>query len=155
MQSELDLSDAIKAIKDVAVAPKLYENLVQNNLPKIVSELLSHENTDIVIETINLLKELADPTTFFEKSPILDFLKALSKRNVFNLVSDNLERLSENNEDSEGLFDALSIFESIMETDQRFFMETFIKSKLGKNRPEKHFVNFVILAMEPNSSPFS
>lgn len=60
MESEADLDEEIKHLLVLTQAPHLYSELVQlNSVPSLMS-LLSHENTDITIDAIDLIGELLD-----------------------------------------------------------------------------------------------
>jgi beta-catenin-like protein 1 len=60
MESEADLDEEIKKLLTLTQAPLHYRELVNlNSIPSLLS-LLSHENTDIALDTIELIKELTD-----------------------------------------------------------------------------------------------
>lgn len=60
MESEADLDEEIKHLLSLTQAPQLYPEIVKlGSVPSLVS-LLSHENTDIVIDAIDLINELTD-----------------------------------------------------------------------------------------------
>ncbi|CAG0895016.1 unnamed protein product [Cyprideis torosa] len=84
MESEMDLNDAVQELHALAAAPELYPILCESAtvVPQLVA-LLTHENTDIIIATIDLLQELTD--------------------------------LGEDIEDEEGVHNALSIMENVVE----------------------------------------
>jgi beta-catenin-like protein 1 len=66
MESEVDLDEEIKKLAVLATAPTLYPDIVKlNTIPSILS-LLSHENTDIAADVVDLLNELTDPDNFPE-----------------------------------------------------------------------------------------
>jgi beta-catenin-like protein 1 len=60
MESEADLDEEIKNLLALTQAPQHYRELV--NLGSIASllSLLSHENTDIALDAIELINELTD-----------------------------------------------------------------------------------------------
>ncbi|KAI9304043.1 Catenin-beta-like protein [Cunninghamella echinulata] len=60
MDSEADLDEEIKNLLVLTQAPHLYEELVKLNSVASLVSLLSHENTDISIDAIDLINELLD-----------------------------------------------------------------------------------------------
>ena len=56
MDSELELHEAIQELRAIATVPDLYPVLVQLNAIQSLLELLSHENTDIAVATVDLLQ---------------------------------------------------------------------------------------------------
>lgn len=60
MESEADLDEEIKSLLSLTEAPQMYPEFVKlGSVPSLLS-LLSHENTDIAIDTIDLINELTD-----------------------------------------------------------------------------------------------
>lgn len=60
MESEADLDEEIKNLLSLTEAPHMYPEFVKlGSVPSLLS-LLSHENTDIAIDTIDLINELTD-----------------------------------------------------------------------------------------------
>jgi beta-catenin-like protein 1 len=60
MESEADLDEDIKNLLSLTQAPQHYHELVNlGSVPSLLS-LLSHENTDIALDAIELLNELTD-----------------------------------------------------------------------------------------------
>lgn len=60
MDSEADLDEEIKKLLALTQAPQHYRELVNlNTIPSLLS-LLSHENTDISLDAIELINELID-----------------------------------------------------------------------------------------------
>lgn len=61
LNSELDLDEAIKALKNVATEPGLYGLFVSLGAVPLLQGLLDHENVDIGIEVIGLFSEMLEP----------------------------------------------------------------------------------------------
>lgn len=60
MESEADLDEEIKNLLTLTQAPHLYPELVKLGSVSSIISLLSHENTDIAIDAIDLINELTD-----------------------------------------------------------------------------------------------
>lgn len=60
MESEADLDEEIKNLLTLTEAPQMYPELVKLGTVSSLMSLLSHENTDIAIDTIDLINELTD-----------------------------------------------------------------------------------------------
>lgn len=60
LESEVDLDETIKKLGSIAASPELYPDLVSFGAVPLLVSLLSHENTDLVGDTLELLEELTD-----------------------------------------------------------------------------------------------
>lgn len=60
MESEADLDEEVKNLLTLTQAPHLYPELVKLGSVASIISLLSHENTDIAIDAIDLINELTD-----------------------------------------------------------------------------------------------
>lgn len=60
MESEADLDEEIKNLLSLTEAPQMYPEFVKLGSVASLLSLLSHENTDIAIDTIDLINELTD-----------------------------------------------------------------------------------------------
>ena len=60
MSSEADLDADIKALSILTEHPELYEEFAKLGCVASLVSLLSHENTDIAIDAIELINELTD-----------------------------------------------------------------------------------------------
>lgn len=60
MESEADLDEEIKNLLCLTEAPELYPHLVKLGTVSSLLSLIGHENTDIAIDTIDLVNELID-----------------------------------------------------------------------------------------------
>lgn len=117
MESEIDLHIAIDSLKAVATVPDLYPVLVDLNAIPSLLELLSHQNTDISVAIVDLLQELTDVDILHESLDGAEVLiESLRKQQICALLVQNLERLDETvKEESDGVFNTLSIFENLTE----------------------------------------
>ncbi len=80
MESELELNDELQKLHIIATVPEYYPVLVETRVLVTLLGLLGHDNTDISLTVVDLLQELTDVDT-----------------------------LSENQEEAEGLVDALLV----------------------------------------------
>ena len=60
MGSEADLDAEVKALSILSEHPELYEEFVSLGCTASLVSLLSHENTDIAIDAIEIISELTD-----------------------------------------------------------------------------------------------
>jgi beta-catenin-like protein 1 len=61
MDSEIELDDEIKRLEVIATVPHLYPVLLKANTTESLIGLLAHDNSDIALEVIHLIKEMTDP----------------------------------------------------------------------------------------------
>ena len=117
MMSEVELHDAIHALRSIATVPDLYPMMVGLNcIPSFIG-LLTHENTDIIVEVIDLVQELTDIDTMQESEEGADSLiDALMDNQISANLVQCLDRLNEPiREESDGIHNCLSIFENLIE----------------------------------------
>ncbi|CAB0045276.1 unnamed protein product [Trichogramma brassicae] len=117
MESEVELHDVLQEMHAIATNPELYPQMVDLGVVPSLIELLSHENTDIAVGVVDLLQELVDSDIYNEAPEEADALiDALLYQQLFALLVQNLERLDESvSEESDGVFNTLAIFESLLE----------------------------------------
>uniref|UniRef100_A0A3B3WK05 Beta-catenin-like protein 1 n=1 Tax=Poecilia mexicana TaxID=48701 RepID=A0A3B3WK05_9TELE len=118
MESELDLNDIIQEMHVIATMPDLYHLLVELNAVHSLLGLLSHENTDILLNTVvDLLQELTDIDTLHESEEGAEVLiDALLEGQVVALLVQNMERLDEQvKEEADGIYNTLAITENMAE----------------------------------------
>lgn len=61
IDSESDLDGALKSLLPLAQAPMLaYPELISTGAVRLLIDLLSHENVDIVIDVVEVVHELTD-----------------------------------------------------------------------------------------------
>uniref|UniRef100_A0A3B4UNQ7 Beta-catenin-like protein 1 n=1 Tax=Seriola dumerili TaxID=41447 RepID=A0A3B4UNQ7_SERDU len=118
MESELDLNDIIQEMHVIATMPDLYHLLVELNAVHSLLGLLSHENTDILSDSVvDLLQELTDIDTLHESEEGAEVLiDALLEGQVVALLVQNMERLDEQvKEEADGIYNTLAIIENMAE----------------------------------------
>ncbi|KAF9422047.1 hypothetical protein BGZ94_008682 [Podila epigama] len=144
MESEADLDEEIKHLMALTQAPQFYPVLVELNTVASILSLLTHENMDISIAAIELLKELTDEEVLSlnldedeqvagseGEAGMKIFVEALVKDGVLNLLVHNLNRLDEEEaNDRQGVFNTLAIFENLTSIDLQLAETIVLKSEL-------------------------
>ncbi|KAI7903181.1 Catenin-beta-like protein [Cokeromyces recurvatus] len=141
MESEADLDEEIKNLLTLTEAPHMYPELIKLGTVNSLMSLLSHENTDIAIDTIDLINELIDEdvgTTEedLERSDqvqksIKAFVDAMLEGELLQLLVQNLGRMNEEEEsDRQGVFKILSIFENIISLDPKYAENIALKTDI-------------------------
>ena len=117
MTSEVELHDAIQDLRAVATAPDLYPILVELRSVSSFVGLLNHENADIVVAVVDLIQELTDVDTLHESEEGAEALiEALVHNQVAAQLVQCMDKLNESvREESDGVHNALSIFENLVE----------------------------------------
>ncbi|KAK9736765.1 Catenin-beta-like, Arm-motif containing nuclear [Popillia japonica] len=117
MESEVELHEILQEMRVLATAPDYYPLLVKLNIIPSLLELLSHDNTDIAVGTIELLQEMSDVDILHESEDGAEALiESLLEHQVIALLVQNLDRLDENvKEESDGVHNTLAIIENLTE----------------------------------------
>lgn len=127
MESEADLDEEIKRMMAMTQAPQHYPVLVELNTISSILSLLTHENPDIAIDAIELLKELTDEEVLSVgleedqevagsegEAGMKVFVHGLIDQGLLDLLVQNLGRLDEEEtNDRQGVFNTLAIFENL------------------------------------------
>ena len=121
MESEIEVDMRIKDLMPLAAYPQLYPVLVAMNIMSPILSLLTHENFDIVIDTVELIRELTDDQVSadeisleFEK-PLHTFVDDLIGNDLISVLQFNLERFDEKQDvESNGVYSILAILENII-----------------------------------------
>ncbi|KAG0280688.1 hypothetical protein BGZ95_009155 [Linnemannia exigua] len=127
MESEADLDEEIKRMMAMTQAPQHYPVLVELNTISSILSLLTHENPDIAIDAIELLKELTDEEVLSvgleEDQDVVGsegeagmkvFVHGLIDQGLLDLLVQNLGRLDEEEtNDRQGVFNTLAVFENL------------------------------------------
>ncbi|KAF9168380.1 hypothetical protein DFQ26_009003 [Actinomortierella ambigua] len=142
MESEADLDEEIKNLMALTQAPQHYVALVELNSVASILNLLLHENIDIAIDAIELVKELTDEeviaSAVVEEEPDSDELEAseagmkalvdaLVKEGMLDLLVQTLSRLNEEEtNDRQGVYNTLAILENLTSVDTKL-AETMVQ----------------------------
>ncbi|KAI9807494.1 MAG: hypothetical protein M1825_005434 [Sarcosagium campestre] len=113
MGSEADLDAEIKALSILSEHPNLYEEFVKLGCTDSLVSLLSHENTDIAIDTVEIISELTDEDLSADQPQWDVLVNAMLDADIMNLLLQNLSRFDEENEsDRSGVYHVLSVLEN-------------------------------------------
>lgn len=77
MSSEADLDSEIKALSIISEHPELYGEFVKLGCVSSLVGLLSHDNTDIAIDAIQIISELTDEDVEAEEAQWDTLVKAM------------------------------------------------------------------------------
>ena len=77
MESEIELDQELNNLYTVTASPELYPFLVQSGAIVSILGMITHENTDISLVAVGLLKELTDPDTILEVEEALVIVDAI------------------------------------------------------------------------------
>jgi beta-catenin-like protein 1 len=86
MSSEADLDADVKALSILSEHPELYEEFAKLGCVASLVSLLSHENTDIAIDAIEVIKELTDEDVEAEQAQWDALVDALVRIQSFSLI---------------------------------------------------------------------
>jgi len=137
MESETDLDEEIKRLMTMTQAPQYYPVLVELGTVSSILSLLSHENPEITIDAVEILKELTDEEVLSNvdqdqgdedpdentgrkegEAGMKVFAQALVDQGLLELLIQNLGRLDEEEtSDRQGVFNTLAIFENLTSID--------------------------------------
>ncbi|KAM3178710.1 hypothetical protein ACTXT7_001976 [Hymenolepis weldensis] len=119
MDSEVELQETIESMQILSANPNLYGILAaQTKALHLLLGLLSHENTDISVNVIDLLSNLLEPTGLKDANqdavgPLLDFFFS---NQIVQLLTQNLSRLNETiRDEADGVHSTLGIIESLLD----------------------------------------
>ncbi|KAI4265676.1 MAG: hypothetical protein L6R38_009246 [Xanthoria sp. 2 TBL-2021] len=127
MGSEADLDADVKALSILSDHPDLYGEFAKLGCVASLVSLLAHENTDIAIDAIEIVKELTDEDVEAEQQQWDLLVDAMLDADLLNLLYGNVSRLDEANEsDRAGLYHVLAVLENLSS-------RTAIAESLGEN----------------------
>ena len=118
LDSELDLDEAIKSLTVIATSPEVYPDLI--SAPSAISilvSLLSHENGDIVADTIELISELTDADAIEDSREEAAALSdALLEESMLEMLIPRLAELDEEiSEEASAVNNSLSVIENLVD----------------------------------------
>lgn len=112
--SEADLDAEIKSLSILSEHPELYKDFAKIGCAASLVSLLSHENTDIAIDAIEIISELLDDDVQAEQEQWDTLVSAMLEADLIDLLLANLDRLDENLEaDRSGVYHSLAVLESL------------------------------------------
>ena len=114
MGSEADLDADIKALSILSEHPELYEEFAKLGCVSSLVSLLSHDNTDIAIDAIEIINELTDEDVEAAQEQWDALVDAMLEADLLNLLYENISRLNEDIEsDRAGTYHVLGVLESL------------------------------------------
>ncbi|KAK3218524.1 hypothetical protein Dsin_012494 [Dipteronia sinensis] len=116
-ETEVDLHEELEKLKVLAGGPDLYPDLVNlNTIPSILG-LLSHDNSDIANDVVQLLQDLTDEDVLEDSDePARVLVDSLIENNVLELLVQNLQRLSDSDpDDMTAVYNTLATIENLIE----------------------------------------
>ncbi|CAN0897372.1 Beta-catenin-like protein 1 [Linum grandiflorum] len=115
--SEVELHLELEKLRVLAGGPELYPDLVSLGAIPSVLGLLSHDNTDIAIDVVQLLQDLTDEDVLEDNDePARVLVDALVENNVLELLVQNMQRLSETDPDEmAAVYNSLATIENLIE----------------------------------------
>ncbi|THC98744.1 hypothetical protein EYZ11_001807 [Aspergillus tanneri] len=114
MASEADLDGEIKELSILSEHPELYSEFSSMGCVGSLISLLSHENADIAIDTIQVISELTDEDVEAEQEQWDTLVSAMLDADLIELLAQNLSRLDEGSDvDRTGVYYVLSVLENL------------------------------------------
>jgi beta-catenin-like protein 1 len=114
MTSEADLDAAIKGLSILSEHSELYTEFARLGCVGSLVTLLSHENTDIAIDAIEVLGELIDEDVEADETHWRALVDAMLDADVVELLTQNLARMDEEAEsDRAGVYHVLGVIENL------------------------------------------
>ncbi|WKX89323.1 hypothetical protein Q1695_008737 [Nippostrongylus brasiliensis] len=117
MESEVELDTAIQEMHVLATQPDLYDCFVEAGGPSLMLTLLSHENSDILGATVNLLQELTDVDILNEgEEGAARLIESLATGRIVESFLTAFEKLDEKvKDDADAVHNALSVVENMID----------------------------------------
>ncbi|KAL7960149.1 Catenin-beta-like protein [Trichoderma compactum] len=114
IDSEADLDAEIKNLSLLAESSELYGEFVKLGTAGSLVSLLTHENSDIAIDAIEIIGELTDDDVVTETEQWDTLVGALIDSDLLSLLVSNLSRFNEDDEsDRSGVYHSLSVLENL------------------------------------------
>ncbi|KAL6874866.1 Catenin-beta-like protein [Trichoderma novae-zelandiae] len=114
IDSEAELDAEIKNLSLLAEASHLYGEFVKLGSAASLVGLLTHDNTDIAIDAIEIIGELTDDDVVTESEQWDTLVGALIDSDLLSLLVSNLSRFNEDDEsDRNGVYHSLSVLENL------------------------------------------
>eukprot|EP00803_Ostreobium_quekettii_P001407 evm.model.scf_992.4 EVM.evm.TU.scf_992.4 scf_992:19988-22393(-) len=117
MESEVELDESIQNLMELVNKPELYPVLVDANVVSLLLNLLTHENTDITIDVIDLLQALTDTEDNQEWATELRILvSSLVEHNALELLVQQLGHMDESSdEEATAVFNTLAVLDNMID----------------------------------------
>ncbi|KAL8427448.1 hypothetical protein Efla_003895 [Eimeria flavescens] len=117
IKSEVDLDEEVKRWTQVAATPSLFPLLFESGAFDILTSLLSHANTDLAIDAVEVFSELTEADSVMEAPDPQAVISQLVGGHLPDIVIDLLCRLKEegSEDDALGISSCLSVVENLLE----------------------------------------
>ncbi|KAI9474706.1 Catenin-beta-like protein [Coemansia mojavensis] len=143
VESEAELDEALQRLLLLANDVQYLKVLVElEAVPTLVS-LVAHENADIALDVIQLAVELTaedawnhEGESAEERTAVLEFVSELAQNEFFEVLGQNLRRLneeadtSEGEADRQGVFQTLTLIENLVSLDETLVEKAITGMKL-------------------------
>jgi len=114
MGSEADLDTEIKGLSILTEYSQFYQEFAESDGASHLVSLLAHENTDIAINTIQIVSELLDEDVQAEQEQWDTLVEAMLEADLVGLLISNLDRLDESEDsDRQGVYYSLAVLEGL------------------------------------------
>ena len=115
IESEGELDAEIKSWSILSEHPELYQEFTKLGTVNSLVQLLLHENTDIALNTIQILAELTDEDVPASEEQWNSLVEAMLEADILDLLRAILNNLDEDNlEDRQGVYYSLSLIENLV-----------------------------------------
>lgn len=117
IKSEVDLDEEVKRWTQIAASPSLFPLLFESGAFDILTSVLSHANTDLAIDAVEVLSELTEADSVMEAPDPQAVVDQLVGGHLPEMVIDLLCRLKEDGseDDALGISSCLSVVENLLE----------------------------------------
>ncbi|KAJ5481075.1 Beta-catenin-like protein 1 [Penicillium diatomitis] len=146
MASEADLDTEIKGLSILSEHSDLYQEFSKMGCVGSLVSLLSHENADIAIDTIQIISELTDEDVEAEQEQWDTLVNAMMDADLIELLTQNLSRLDENAEtDRAGVYYVLNVLENLSS-------QSALSEKIGQ---DSVVMSWILSRIQRKESPVS
>ncbi|XP_026191552.1 beta-catenin-like protein 1 [Cyclospora cayetanensis] len=117
IKSEVDLDEEVKRWTQVAADPSLFPLLFESGAFEVLTSLLSHANTDLAVDVVEVFSELTEADSVMEAPDPQAVVDQLVGSHLPEMVVDLLCRLKEDGseDDALGISSCLSVVENLLE----------------------------------------
>eukprot|EP00357_Protocruzia_adherens_P001989 CAMPEP_0114992152 /NCGR_PEP_ID=MMETSP0216-20121206/11777_1 /TAXON_ID=223996 /ORGANISM="Protocruzia adherens, Strain Boccale" /LENGTH=543 /DNA_ID=CAMNT_0002355575 /DNA_START=85 /DNA_END=1716 /DNA_ORIENTATION=- len=117
MDSEIKLDEIIQKFQALATRPDLFPKFISLAITPTFMTLLGHENTDIISEVVDFLKDITDPELEEEaEDEVNQLVDHLIKSQLFESIIQALDKLDESSSsDSQTVHSCLNVVENVLE----------------------------------------
>ncbi|SOV23461.1 beta-catenin-like protein 1, putative [Plasmodium sp. DRC-Itaito] len=131
VSSEVDLDEILVNLKNLSVCTNLYKSMIDSDIFGEIIDLLNHPNNDIVIEVIDIIKEITNPSNIYELDKELNdiMIQYLNKKKLCHFLINVLDKINE--EENDEYYNTMTSILNIL--DNIFELENDLQNDLLKN----------------------